>query len=165
VKDIFLISDTHWRHTNIIEYGQRPFSSTEEMDEALVNNWNSVVNKEDKVYHLGDVYMSDSITVNRLLSRLNGTKVLILGNHDDGKDKILLSNFKRIHSYRFLKDHGMFLSHVPIHQSSISSKLKVNVHGHTHEKGSPPGPYLSVCVEKINYTPINIEELKLAITD
>lgn len=72
---VFLISDTHFGHANIIKYAGRPFDSVEEMNEAMVDNWNSVVKQGDKVYHLGDVTMnSKSLDI---LSRLNGRKVLI----------------------------------------------------------------------------------------
>lgn len=157
---VFVISDTHWHHKNIIEYSNRPFSSLEEMDEVMVQNWNKVVKPQDKVYHLGDVYMPKKQEKSDwLFSRLNGTKVLILGNHDVGKDQVLLKWFKRIYAYRFLPDFRVTLSHVPIHVDSIQRRTLLNIHGHTHEKGSPEGPYRSACVELINYTPIAIEEL------
>ncbi len=156
----FVTSDTHFGHTNIIKYCSRPFSTDEEMDAEMVRRWNSVVKHNDKVYHLGDVYMSrkgNTHYMDHILGSLNGTKVLILGNHDAGKDQLLLKHFKRIYMWRFLKEYGLLLSHVPVHESSLSHKLKLNVHGHTHEKGSPKGPYASACVELHDYTPIDIQ--------
>jgi calcineurin-like phosphoesterase family protein len=130
------------------------------MDETLIERWNSVVKPTDKIYHLGDVYFPKYKSESDMLfKRLNGTKVLILGNHDAGKDQLLLKYFSRIYSWRFLKEFGLLLTHVPIHESSLSSKLKWNIHGHTHDKGSPEGPYKSVCVELTNYTPVPIEEV------
>lgn len=160
-REIWLISDTHFNHSNIIGYSSRPYSSVREMDWDMVEKWNSVVKPQDKVYHLGDVYMkASSGYINNLFSSLNGKKRLILGNHDNGKDQNLLKNFEKILVLRDFKDFGIVLSHLPIHEGSIK-KGRVNVHGHTHEKGSPPGPYKSVCVELTNYTPVNIEELRV----
>lgn len=162
-NNIWFTSDTHFRHSNIIGYCGRPFSSVEEMDETLIENWNSVVKEGDKIYHLGDVYMPKGYKKNdedSLFKKLNGTKILILGNHDLGKDQLLLKYFKRIHAYRILKEHGIMLSHVPVHFDSINKKVKINVHGHTHDRGSPIGPYKSVCVELTNYKPIHLDEIK-----
>jgi len=161
--NIFVTSDTHFHHSNIIKYCNRPFVSSYEMDEELIKNWNSVVASSDKVYHLGDVYFPKYKNEGEMLfSRLNGTKVLILGNHDKGKDQNLLKYFSRIYVWRFLKEFGLLLTHVPVHQDSISSKLKYNVHGHTHDRGSPKGPYRSACVELNNYTPVPIEVFQSA---
>src|SRR5574343_1568721 len=149
--NIFVTSDTHFHHSNIIKYCNRPFSSTAEMDETLVQNWNSVVKPEDKVYHLGDVYFPLKERSDWLFSRLNGSKRLILGNHDNGKDQTLHKFFKEIYMWRFLKEFGLLLTHVPVHPGSLSSKLKYNVHGHTHNSKSPDLPYKCVCVELTNY--------------
>jgi calcineurin-like phosphoesterase family protein len=158
-KNIFITSDTHFHHANIIGYCNRPFSSVEEMDEILVQRWNETVKPGDKVYHLGDVYMKKRD--GSILRRLNGTKVLVIGNHDVGKDKFLHECFSRIYAWRFLKEHKLLLTHVPIHESSVSPKVDLNVHGHIHEKPSPPGPYRNACVEVNDYRPQPIESFTL----
>lgn len=164
-RDIWLISDTHFFHHNIIRYCNRPFSSVEEMNEHMVDKWNSVVKQGDKVYHLGDVWMGPSEHSKRqwLWSRLNGNKRLIVGNHDDIPYMSASKFFQKIYMWRVFTDFNLLLTHVPVHESSIHERIKnaggVNVHGHTHEKGSPKGPYKSVCVELINYTPVHIEEV------
>jgi calcineurin-like phosphoesterase family protein len=159
MPNIFVTSDTHFHHENIIKYCNRPFSCVEEMDEVLIKNWNSVVKPQDKVYHLGDVYFPKKEKSDWLFSRLNGTKRLILGNHDNGKDQTLHKYFKEIYLWRFLKEFGLLLTHVPIHPDSLPSKLKYNVHGHTHNSKSPALPFKCVSVELTNYTPKPIEEL------
>lgn len=161
MRDIWLISDTHFHHDNIIKYCDRPFSSSEHMDEILVQNWNSVVKPGDKVYHLGDVFMGDKEKFKRLWPRLTGQKRLVVGNHDDIK---FLSNggfFAKVELWRIFKDHNLLLTHVPLHIDSFRgmNEKGINVHGHTHEKGSPKGPYVSVCVELTNYTPVHIEDI------
>ncbi len=169
VKNIWVTSDSHFQHSKIIEYGSRPFSSVEEMDEALVERWNSVVKPGDKVYHLGDVYFGSAETFKSIISRLNGQKRLILGNHDNGKDQVLQKYFKKISVWRMLPEFGLLLTHVPVHRSTLyktsrrgqpDMELK-NVHGHIHQNESPEGPYKCVCVEQCNYTPVHIEELRI----
>lgn len=164
-RDIWLISDTHFFHHNIIRYSNRPFDSVEEMNEHMIDKWNSVVKPGDKVYHLGDVWMgpSEHDKRARLWSRLKGRKRLIVGNHDDIPYMSSGGFFDQVYMWRVFTDFNVLLTHVPIHESSIHERIVVaggmNVHGHTHEQGSPEGPYKSVCVEMINYTPIHIEEV------
>jgi calcineurin-like phosphoesterase family protein len=99
---IYLISDTHFYHKNIIEYCHRPFRHIGEMNQTLISNWNSVVCSEDEVYHLGDFAMAHFVegqresykqayirTCRELLAHLNGHKTFILGNHD-AKAKVSL---------------------------------------------------------------------------
>lgn len=186
MPDIWLISDTHFGHDNIIHYSKRPYKTVEEMDWDMVERWNSVVKPQDKVYHLGDVYMggkSKAYTEN-ILANLNGHLRLILGNHDNGKDQILQKYFQKIDVWRMFKEFGLLLTHVPVHPSScerVETKgvwdnqkqgyeyketkwYMKNVHGHTHTNAEPDGDkkrYKCVCVELINYTPVNIEELRI----
>lgn len=77
----WLTSDPHFWHSNVIKYCNRPFATSEEMNEALVRNWNAVVAPEDLVYVLGDFALA-ARAVETILPRLNGRKILILGNHD-----------------------------------------------------------------------------------
>ena len=155
MAQVFITSDTHFGHANIIKYAGRPFDSVEEMDEALVENWNSVVKQGDKVYHLGDVTMnSKSLDI---LSRLNGRKVLIKGNHDIQKLKFYTPHFYDI---RGCHELGNFiLTHIPV---AISQKLRYsdgNIHGHLHEKSMEDPWYINVSVEQTNYTPISFDEI------
>ena len=87
MSKIFFTSDLHFQHNNILKFVKpRPFSSIEEHDEIIINNWNNTVKNEDTVYVLGDIalkYNPDLLT--KQLSRLKGKKHLILGNHDIAK--------------------------------------------------------------------------------
>lgn len=156
----FLISDTHFGHSKILEFNNydgspvRPFSTVEEMDETMVENWNSVVGPNDKVYHLGDVVMSKKSLP--ILNRLNGKKTLIAGNHDIFDTKEYLKYFDNMRGYRVID--GYILSHIPIHPDTIE-RFKGNIHGHLHGNVMNNPLYMSVCVEQINYTPILFEEL------
>lgn len=80
--NIFFTSDTHFGHENIINFCKRSFSSVAEMDQKLIENWNSVVGPNDYIFHLGDFCFKGSQYWDRILNQLNGHKFLILGNHD-----------------------------------------------------------------------------------
>ena len=185
-REIFLISDTHFNHNNIIKYCDRPFKEADEMNWFMVERWNSLIKPQDKVYHLGDVYMGGGFTreyTDNLLSKLNGHKRLILGNHDNGRDQLLHKHFEKIDMWRHFKEFGLLLTHVPVHPSSLErfdgvpdaekrswkvnktpSHLMKNIHGHTHTNAEPHGDtknYKCVCVELTDYKPVNIEELRV----
>ena len=78
----FFTSDTHFGHRRIIELCNRPFSDVTEMNEMMVSNWNRVVSPEDTVYHLGDVALGPIEESLGYIKRLNGEKILVVGNHD-----------------------------------------------------------------------------------
>ncbi len=79
---VWFTSDTHFAHRNVIEFCKRPFASIEEMDEEIIRRWNERVEPGDRVYHLGDFAFGDH---DPYLSRLNGMKNLVIGNHDGGR--------------------------------------------------------------------------------
>lgn len=165
---IFFISDTHFFHANFLKFTDdsekiiRPFDSVEAMNEHMISKWNSVVREGDKVYHLGDVTFEYGDEFATLMSRLRGSKRLILGNHDLIKKTNLAEFFKKISLWRIFKDEGFVCSHVPIHQDYFR-KVKVNVHGHLHQNVVNDPRYVNVCVEHLNYTPISIEDLRARI--
>jgi len=165
-RDYWFISDTHFFHENILKWGRGEFSSIEEMNEVMVERWNSVVKKGDRVYHLGDVWMGPSTHEQRarLWNRLNGSKSLIVGNHDDIKYMSKGGFFRKIELWKVWQDRNLLFTHVPVHKDCIYERVNrtgeaLNIHGHTHLNGSPEGPYRSVCVELNNYTPVNLEDL------
>ena len=80
MEKTYLIADTHFGDDRIRRYESRPFSDTAQMDEALIQRWNSVVGPEDRVYVLGDFGGDGHET--EVLSRLRGRKFLVKGNHD-----------------------------------------------------------------------------------
>lgn len=80
IMGVFFTADTHFGHKNVIKYCNRPYDSVEEMDEALIANWNAKVKDKDVVFHIGDfAFMKEPETV---IKRLNGKIYLIPGNHD-----------------------------------------------------------------------------------
>ena len=170
MANIFFASDHHFHHANILTFKRddgtplRDFSSVSHMNEHMVNSHNSVVKPSDKVYFLGDVCMDRKGKGLEILSRMNGEKVLIKGNHDLAKPEAYLEYFKDIRgSHQF---EGLILTHIPIHSESLA-RWGLNVHGHLHYNvvrmplsQIPDKRYFSVCMERINYTPISLEEVK-----
>jgi len=161
MKNKFIISDTHFGHANICKFVRedgsklRPWDDVEEMDKALIHNWNSVVGVNDTVYHLGDVFINRKARF--ILDALNGDKVLIKGNHDIFKLNDYTPFFRDIRAYHVLDK--IMLSHVPIHRESMG-RFRGNVHGHLHANRVKDPLYKSVCVEQINYTPIELSEIQ-----
>lgn len=176
----FVISDTHFGHTNSWEKFKlpngdplRPFTSTEEMDETMVERWNAKVGPHDTVYHLGDVVINRKSLHH--VKRLNGKLRLIRGNHDIFKDQDYRDvGFDSLYGVRVFTDK-FILSHIPLHPDCITDRFKVNVHGHLHANEvtwqKTPGlgeltidpRYLCVSVEHTNYEPLSFEEVDARI--
>lgn len=176
---IFFTSDLHFGHQNILRFCNRPWKTTDEMDEALVKNWNSVVGKDDIVFDLGDFAFSSNGRWKELLSRLNGRHSLILGNHDITRwpgDQII-ALFEEVHQQLILKidSRWVYLNHYPFLCYGGSWRNPTNavyaLHGHVHSGPDCSGkdcdrlnilfPYqYDVGVDNNNYTPISWEEVQ-----
>jgi len=169
----FLIGDTHFGHSNIVKFTRkdgtflRPWRNILDHDQALIENWNKVVQPCDKVYHLGDVGFKNATYIIMVLQSLNGTKVLIKGNHDVHKLSQYTQIFKDVRAYHQL--NNIFLAHIPIHPDCLD-RWRGQVHGHTHANSvmlrnwlddpiSPDKRYMNVSCEQINYTPIDFEKV------
>jgi len=177
VKNIWLISDTHFFHSNILKFTDdngelirgKLFDTVEQMNECMLDNWNSVVKPGDIVYHLGDVMMGNKEEFKKYWKQLNGSKRLIVGNHDDIKWMAQNELFTKILMWRMFTEFGLLLSHVPIHESGLrrgsptdeTAPMLLNIHGHIHQNPPPSANHRCVSVEQINYTPINLEELRV----
>lgn len=170
MANIWFWSDPHFGHANILDFTlddgskMRPFTSVEEMDEHMVQEFNKLVKPSDKAYCLGDVAMHKRHLPT--MGRLNGHHRLVRGNHDVEKTKEYLKYFEEIYATRLL-DRSLLLSHIPIHPDSLRYDW-VNVHGHVHNNIGPLhwGPrYLNVCVEVTDYRPLAMEEVKQRIQD
>ena len=152
----FFTADSHLNHTNIIRYCNRPFNNVHEMNETLISNWNSVVKKNDEVYHLGDFCFGDPY---RFLQRLNGTIHFVLGNHD--KDLIKGYNkdipFKRVVS---INGQCIVLSHFAMRVWDKSHFNTWHLYGHSHNAIPSLGKSFDVGVDAWNYYPISFEQVK-----
>lgn len=161
----FLISDTHFRHKNIMEYENRPFSSVEEMKDVIISNWNSVVKDGDKVFFLGDFGFVRRKEAEEILSILHGNKILIKGNHDrmHSVNWWMEVGFKEVSNFPIIYKKFYMFSHEPLYVNS--NMPYINVHGHIHSKNYEGSQYVNVSVEQINYTPINFENIKKLTID
>ncbi len=157
-------SDTHFGHTKILEYEKesRPFSTVEEMNECLIDRWNSCVRSNDIIYHLGDFCFGKSHLA--IAERLNGKKRLIMGNHDHYPIADYVRHFEKIMGVSYWK--MCVLSHVPVHPSSLGSRAFLNVHGHLHSNnvkdinGQIDLSFYNVSVEQNNLYPVHADNIK-----
>lgn len=178
------ISDTHFSHARILEYEPRPFASVEEMDEALIENWNRAVRPHDVVIHTGDLAMGPLAHSLALTERLNGHRFLVPGNHDrvssvydHGKQ---VERFRPVYEARGwtilpenvmmqLGGRDVLVSHFP-HQGDhtendrhvaarpVDDGLPL-IHGHIHGVRRIDGRMFNVGVEVNDYTPVHQDVL------
>lgn len=133
---IFYISDPHFGHANIIKFDNRPFNSVEEMNQALIDNWNNAVTDKDTIMILGDFCWGLEDEWITILDQLKGSKQLILGNHDlRHMSKKLRSKFQDVKDYKEIKDNGkrVLLSHYPslFYRGAYNPDI-IHLFGHVH---------------------------------
>lgn len=140
---VFFTADLHFGHNNIIKHCKRPFQSVDDMDDALIDNWNAVVSNKDTVYICGDVGMCKPDKLLRILWRLNGAKHLVFGNHDSNirNDNSLLKAFASVEDYKMVKlpdadaadgYQRIVLFHYPITVWDRAHYGVWHLHGHCH---------------------------------
>lgn len=163
----FFIADTHFGHKNIIKYENRPFETIEQMDKAIISNWNNTVSKDDRIFMLGDFSFYNKNHTSEILRNLNGIKYLILGNHDRNSPAVYRDmGFDESSRFPIIFEDFYILSHEPIYLNE--NMPYANIFGHVH--ASPLYKTVSknsfcVSVERINYTPIDFEEIKKQIAE
>lgn len=169
---VWFTSDTHFGHRNIIGYTNRPFFSVDQMDEALIRNWNEVVRSTDTVYHLGDFAFTKPREASNIARRLLGHKHLIFGNHDKAlrEDVDFLSHFESARDYGELSVDGqkIVLCHTAFLVWNGSHRGSWNLHGHSHGSLPVSLPYhpaavarrLDVGVDVWNFYPVEFEWIR-----
>lgn len=153
-------ADTHFDHDNILEFQPRPFSSIEEMNEAIIENWNSRVKRGDMIYFLGDMSWRNP---DIYIPRLNGQIHFIKGNHDKMTDGALLKH-KNIHSVNSIKDIRISGVHITLCHYSMRTWNKSchgswHLFGHSHGNIQGIGKSFDVGVDCHNYFPISFDEV------
>jgi len=164
---ILFTSDQHFGHANVIRFCDRPFADADEMNAAMIANWNEKVTNRDVVYIVGDLMFRLANEPETILRQLHGKKHLIIGNHDKSWiPKVDLSRwFDSAEHYRIIATGGgkITLCHYPM--MSFGSRLMV--HGHIHN--NKPESYwpllrtmdnaLNASVEINGYAPVTLDEL------
>lgn len=138
--NIYFTSDTHFHHGNILKFCNRPFSDIQEMDNKLVENWNSVVSEDSLVFHLGDFAWGGYNAWKNVRDRLNGEIILIKGNHDEKRmtqtaERELFSLVAYQLKIR-VEDRAVYLNHYPFLTYAgvyrIEKDMVWQLYGHTH---------------------------------
>jgi calcineurin-like phosphoesterase family protein len=168
---IYFTADTHFCHDNIIRLCQRPFANVDEMNQALIDNWNSLVSDRDEIYILGDfMFKGKAGEANGLLQSLKGRKYLIKGNHDRFLDdgSFNTSAFEWIKDYHVLlyEKRKFVLFHYPILEWDGFFHNAIHLFGHVHNGGNNPayqerfnilgGKAINVGVDVNNFYPVSI---------
>jgi calcineurin-like phosphoesterase family protein len=164
---IFVISDLHLGHANIIRYCSRPFlySDVGEMDHVLIKNWNYTISPKDKIFHLGDIrYGKDALPLRHYREKLHGQVTFIAGNHDEEELGAAASMQIEFEGRQYL------LIHDPA-QAPESFKGWI-IHGHYHNNDLLSYPFvnfidrrINVSAEVIGYFPVSLREIAGIIRD
>lgn len=162
---VFFTSDLHFGHKGLIECLRH--MSPEESDELIIDNWNSIVSKHDKVYVLGDITMEKPANLD-VLNRLKGDIAIIGGNHDTQKCCKAISALN-IPVLGVLSYKGFLCTHIPIHPLFLK-ECRGNIHGHIHIPDTehnynmtlPQGSdrYFNVNCEFHDYKPVPFETIE-----
>lgn len=157
----WITSDTHFGHRNIIEYCSRPFSSINEMDEALISCWNAVVKPNDIIYHLGDFTLKKY--ADEYLDQLNGKILFIPGSHDYWLKKVDLNKYKgkleilpQLYSIKLFGER-IVLCHYPLASWEASFHGSLHFHGHSHGNMDQIPNRFDVGVDCNDFYPHNLE--------
>lgn len=178
---VFFSGDHHFFHKNIIKICNRSFIDVHKMNKCMIDNWNSVVRKDDIIFHLGDFSFGGKKTTQVILEQLNGKKFICLGDHDQIISRKCRSHFEAIEDMIFLtienqsKIYEIFMMHWLCKTWPKSHYGSWHCHGHSHsgmdQYAQKEGKILDVGVDNISkykpgfYGPIPFEEIqKIMIT-
>lgn len=151
----YITSDFHFDDKVTFFLSRNRFNSIEEMNEKIIENYNAMVKPRDTCYILGDIGKGKNLGIH--ISRLNGKKILIMGNHDLlTKEQYLEMGFDEVHEFPIFYNEYVVLSHEP---QKIDTDYYINVHGHLHNSTLINPEYINVCIDLNFDKPINIEHI------
>ncbi len=166
---VYITSDPHFGHENIIKFCKRPYANAAEMNEALIANINTTVTQEDELWILGDFGMVGWSEVVKIMGRINCKNVhYIFGNHDKPMRHTPVTKcFKSMQDYKNLSIDGcnVVLFHFPILDWVAAHRGSFMLHGHCHETLKLPDmlknkKILDIGVDGHNYKPWSFDEIK-----
>jgi calcineurin-like phosphoesterase family protein len=155
-----MCGDTHFGHSRVLKFNSgRPFGSIEEHDEVLIKNWNETVHKKDKIIHSGDVSFYGKEKTKEIIGRLNGYKILIIGNHDSSKSVKWWYDvgFDEVCRYSFIRN-GIIFSHC----IEPNNNSYYNIHAHLHNQigsGYNHDKLFCTSVDMNNFKPFRIVDI------
>jgi calcineurin-like phosphoesterase family protein len=176
MAQIFFTSDQHFGHKNIIRFCDRPFATIEEMNRAMIDNWNAVVSEEDVVWCLGDFAYRWGIThVQSTVQSLKGHKHLIVGNHDRkiahcypemGFESVTQNGRIERNGRTWRMSHYPYVGdpNSPYEDRFKDLRLKDEgewlLHGHVHQHWKQRGRMINVGVDIWGFTPVSLDEIE-----
>lgn len=160
---IFFTADIHLLHPSVIEFERRPFATVEEMDNEIIYRWNNIIEENDEVYIIGDVYLGNKTEATALIKMLKGKKYLINGNHDklNTEQKSLFVWVKDYYKLR-VNDKRFILFHYPIYEWDGKTKGYIHLHGHSHTTSHGDIKLknkVNVGMDLWNYTPVSMDKI------
>jgi calcineurin-like phosphoesterase family protein len=168
----WITSDIHFGHVNILKFcaNSRPFRDVDDMDATIIKDWNSLVGHNDVVYILGDVAFLPADRAVRTMRRLNGTKILIKGNHDAKllrESADFIDCFAEIHDYLDTTHNGhrLIMFHYPIWEWDGMHHGTIHFHGHCHGRPTGvPGKILDVAMDANQCRPVLLDDAIAQVT-
>lgn len=164
----YFTADTHFGHSNVIKYCNRPFANAAEMEEELIRRWNRNVSPDDEVWHLGDFGFQKPQDLATIITKLTGRIRLVPGNHDSNSflNKLYefpTSKLKVEERYMELNYNGrkFVLCHFPIESWANMSHGSIHLHGHSHGASRPVNYRFDVGVDgkETGYAPVHIDTI------
>lgn len=165
MNDVFFTADTHFNHVKCQElFRPTRFSSLEEMNETIIERWNSKIGKSDRVYHLGDVALGSAVECQKILQRLNGQIYLIRGNHEQvAEHKLCSDRFVWIKNYFGLKigEQKIYLMHYAMRTWNCMHHGSWQLYGHSHGtlQDNPNSLSFDVGVDCWDFYPVSYSEV------
>lgn len=151
-------SDTHFGHESCLRFDRRPFSSADEMDMALIENWNQKVkNKNADVFHLGDFAFRNTKSIEWYTQRLYGRIHLIYGNHDDKGARKYSHLFASTHEALYLRhnNYKIWLCHYGCRTWRSAHHGAWHLYGHSHGRLPSYGRSMDVGIMNHDYAPLS----------
>lgn len=162
-------ADQHFGHTRILYFeaqNRGHFEDVRDMDEFMIQAWNSVVSKDDVVYHLGDFALAPKNRKKEIIKQLNGYKIAIRGNHDAGPIHMKEIGFNEVYNWmtlNLIRDELPDKRILLIHESNgfLKNKADKNVFdyilcGHVHSNWKRRGNAVNVGVDEWKFLPIEL---------